>query len=47
MQIDNKVLLEIAGISVKAEYRFDGIGNLSKRSFPNMLSWLLSKTPIA
>jgi UDP-3-O-[3-hydroxymyristoyl] glucosamine N-acyltransferase len=42
MQIDNKVLLEIAGISVKAEYRFDGIGNLSKRSFPNMLSWLLS-----
>lgn len=42
MQIDNKVLLAIAGIKVKDELWFDGIGNLSERSVPNLLSWLLS-----
>lgn len=43
MQIDNKVLREIAGISVEENFLFDGIGNLSERSYPNMMSWLLSE----
>jgi UDP-3-O-[3-hydroxymyristoyl] glucosamine N-acyltransferase len=42
MQIDNGILLEVAGIDAMEELLFDGIGNLSERSFPNLLSWLLS-----
>lgn len=42
-RIDNEVLKNIGGVNMLSDNFFDGIGTLSTRSIPNMLSWLFDE----